>query len=493
MTGLGARLGELAGSRGAEQAMLVWRRERRLSWAELERLTRQRAEGLAGLGSRCVIAVRAANDIEPVVSVLGCLRAGVTVLLTDPRGDVPAHALAAHGYCVHHEDGQRDGERAGCRADPGGGAAPAYLLLTGGSTGAPKIVARPGPVVYDPVTVPNPVLRAANWHDRQTQLVAMPIHHAAGFMGFIEGLLSGNTLMLCPEIIGHEFWTAAERCRIDWCLLTPTHMRLIDATSVRPPRLSRTLTVLHTAAECPADLKSRWIELLGPRNVFEMYSGTERTGSTLIRGDEWLARPGSVGRGVFTQVRILDDAFRPLPAGEVGEVFMRVPGRRSQAGPPSRAGGASGGSASRAGWASGGSPSRATPTGFVSLGDLGRLDEAGYLYLSGRTDDLMLVGGENVYPAEIEAVIRGHPAVTDVAVAAVPDELRGERPVAYVVAGREPVGEQAILRHCADRLTPNRVPKAIRFLSEIPRTATGKIVRRRHGDWQARYPPGGER
>jgi len=166
--------------------------------------------------------------------------------------------------------------------------------------------------------------------------------------------------------------------------------------------------MLHTAARCDAETKRGWIGLLGPERVYELYGATEGVGVTLVRGDEWLARPGTVGRGFVTQVRILDEAGKPGPARR---------GRQPcSCGPPQRVG--------RSDYVNE-QAIRTTLDGFATVGDHGRLDRDGYLYLEPRDHDIINVGGEKVDPDEVEAALRDHPAVIDAVAVAVPHRRSG--------------------------------------------------------------------
>ena len=433
------RLTELARVAGGRPALVGWRggREESLSWADLDRLT----DG-GDVGAGRVSVVPAGNDLASAVAILRCLRAGVPVLPADPRaGPAERDVMAA--------------DLPGCDVPPGG-----YLLRTAGSTGQPKLVARPGPLGYHPDQVPNAILRRTGWTAGQRQLLVIPIHHAAGFMAFAEGVLSGNTVVLQADFVATQMWDLIARHRIDWLALTPTHMR-VALPAAPAGSLTSPPTLLHTGAFCDPDLKRAWIDLLGAERVFELYGSTEAIGATLIRGDEWLARPGSVGRPVAAQVRILDDAYGVLPPHQIGDVYLRIPRRPgASAGPGATA------------------AQRRTVSGFASVGDQGWLDEEGYLFLAGRRDDLIIVGGENVYPAEIEAVIRGLPGIRDAAVAGAPDPVFGQRVVACLVPEPEGAPDAArVLRHCARWLPPGKLPKDIRYVAELPRTATGKLQR----------------
>ena len=224
MRSVDERLRELADLGGDRTALICWQggREQSLAWSELDRRTADRARELAGT-SRPVV-VPAGNDLWSVVDLLAGLRAGCPVLPLDPR------AGAADREQVASQLAERP-DRTG------------YFLLTSGSTGLPKLVAGPARVGYSARHLPNPLLRRTGWRDDQSQLIAVPVHHAAGFMCFLEGVLSGNTLVLQSEFVGADMWELVDRHRVDWTLLTPTHMRvaLADAPRTAPP-----LSLLHT-------------------------------------------------------------------------------------------------------------------------------------------------------------------------------------------------------------------------------------------------------
>jgi bile acid-coenzyme A ligase len=215
--------------------------------------------------------------------------------------------------------------------------------------------------------------------------------------------------------------------------------------------------VWHLAAPCPAWLKQAWIDWLGPERIFELYAGTEGHAMTAISGAEWLTHRGSVGRPVTGEIRILDPEGSPLPPGELGEVFMRPVGRDR---PTYRYLGAE--ATSRDGW--------------ESIGDLGYLDEEGYLYLVDRRTDLILVGGSNVYPAEVEAVLDEHPKVASSAVIGLPDPDLGQR-LHAIVQPRGEVSEQELLEHVRARLVRYKVPRSVEIVGEPLRDEAGKVRR----------------
>ncbi|GAA4964695.1 bile acid-coenzyme A ligase [Nonomuraea thailandensis] len=437
-----------------------------LSWAGLsDRVLALAGRMRAAAGPDTVVAIPAHRSLDGVSQVLAVLCAGLIALPYEPS--VPPAELerqfSAVGDRLATPTPAPDllGRASGPAADrPPAAAEGGYVLLTGGSTGLPKPVLRPGLPFFHPDKGPSLLLQTAGWRPGQTQLVVGSLAHAAPFNHLLEGVLSGNTLVLPELFLPGVILDLVERHRVDWIQLTPTHMRMLEpALAGRPDALRRVSGVLHTAAPCPPGTKRAWIEAVGPQRLFEMYAATEDIGQTLCRGDEWLAHPGTVGRGFLTRIRIHDDDGRLLPPGEVGTVHMRgLPGSRSGRGTIR--------------------PGRPGRGGFATVGDHGHLDEDGYLYLSGRADDLAIVGGENVYTEHVAAVIMSHPGVADAAVVAAPDDVLGARLIALVVpGGQEPPGASAVLRHCRDRLAGHQLPAEVRMVEDLGRLPSGKLPR----------------
>jgi bile acid-coenzyme A ligase len=223
--------------------------------------------------------------------------------------------------------------------------------------------------------------------------------------------------------------------------------------------LSSLRTVWHMAAPCPAWLKEEWINWLGAKKIWELYGGTEGQARTTLDGEEWLKHRGSVGRVHESgEIKIFDSEGRELPPGETGEVYMR----RAAIVPET--------------YRYIGAEARKIHDGWESLGDMGWFDEDGYLYLADRRSDMILVGGANVYPAEIEAALEEHPMVQSCAVIGLPDDDLGNR-IHAVVQRRGEVNESELLAHLADRLVTYKRPRSIEFVTEALRDDAGKIRR----------------
>ncbi|QKG27199.1 AMP-binding protein [Actinomadura verrucosospora] len=413
-----------------------------------------------------VVVIDAANDARTVIAFAACMRARLPFLPLDPlmpeaEAARVLDALSAHRSPVAVEDTASPAGRPHAATGRGG-----YLLATGGSSGTPRLIEHPRPLDHDPARVPNAMLRAVGWRSGQRQLIAGPLHHAAPFMCCWEGLLGGDTLVVLPRFDPRRMLRAIDEHAIEWAQLTPVHLQWGLAALERSAYSLRSLNaVMHTAAPCPAEVKRAWIDLLGPTRLYEVYGATEAVGTTLLRGDEWLERPGSVGRGFCTQIRIVDEDGRLVPPGVEGEVLMRRTTGRDAVG--RELGGASGGV-------------RWTVDGFAGVGDVGRLDASGHLYLAARRHDMVIVGGGNVYPAEVEAALAEHPDILDVAAVGRADGQLGGGLLALVI--KRPgsaLTEAAVADFARGRLAPHKVPWTVRFVTELPRTEAGKLHRRR--------------
>jgi bile acid-coenzyme A ligase len=437
-----------------------------LTWADLDRESAQRARLLDRSGSGLagtVVAFGAPSQAETVVRILACLRAGVPFLPLDPGAPAAERERLLQAAVGSGPVRLWDGlSRLAEQAEPGGpvsqpGGKVGYLLATGSSSGRPRLVCHQGWAGYDPARVPNPLLRATGWRSGQRQLVVGPLHHAAPLTTTLEALLDGNTLVLQETFNPRAAMAILDDCAVEWMQLTPTHMQwMLIVFGQAGPALRSLRSVVHTAAHCPERVKRAWIDRLGPTRIFEFYGATEGIGATLVRGDEWQARPGTVGRGFCTQIRILDDRGRQLPPGVVGAVYLRSSG--FLAGLPGAV--------------------KQTADGFRSVGDYGWLDEQKYLFLSPRRDDMVVIGGANVYPAEVENVLAEHPQILDSAVIATQDSLVGSRLTAYVVLRpAATLDASAILAFCSERLAQHKVPAGVRLVGQVPRSEAGKLQR----------------
>ena len=330
-------------------------------------------------------------------------------------------------------------------------------MCSGGSTGKPKLIVDAHAGTVDPAGP-----KVAGLLPELTQIVSGPLYHNSAFFWGAQGLHIGHHLVVLPRFDAEQVLATVDRHRVELAVFAPTMMRRIwllpddvkssyDVSSLR--------FVVHTAAPCPEWLKQAWIDWLGPKTIWETYSGTENIAGTAIRGDEWLAHRGSVGRVKHGRVCVLDADGLELPAGEVGEIFMhseRETYRYVGADPRER--------------------SVASEGGWQSLGDLGRLDDDGYLYIADRRNDLILRGGANIFPAEVEAALDRHPAVAESVVVGVPDEDLGQRVHAAVrVSGS--LSEDELRAFVATQLVSYKCPSSYEFVDRPLRDEAGKARR----------------
>lgn len=336
---------------------------------------------------------------------------------------------------------------------------PAYKAPTsGGSTGRPKLIVSGQTGVVEP-------FGALVWKHRPGGVMVMPgpMYHNGPFTSAMAGLLSGSALVLLPRFDAEGVLAAVERHRATWLYLVPAMMsriwRLPD--DVRGCHdISSLETVWHLAAPCPPWLKEVWIDWVGPEVLMELYAGTEAQAGTIISGAEWLEHRGSVGTVLYGEMTILGPDGEQLPPGTVGEVFLRrAPGQ----GPSYRYIGAE--ARTRGDW--------------ESLGDIGWMDEDGYLYLADRRTDMILVGGSNVYPAEVEAALDEHPQVASSAVIGLPDPDLGQVVHAIVqpAPGLDDVDLDDLRRHLAERLVRYKQPRTFELVREPLRDDAGKVRR----------------
>ncbi|MDH3300968.1 MAG: AMP-binding protein [Acidimicrobiia bacterium] len=338
---------------------------------------------------------------------------------------------------------------------------PAWKAPTsGGSTGRPKLIVSGDPSIHTENLVGlGAIIGAA---EGETMVMPGPLYHNGPFIWSCLSILAGGRVALLPRFDAEETLRHVQAHRASAIYLVPTMMQRIwklddetkfsyDLTSLR--------TAFHLAEPCPKWLKEEWINWIGPDVLFELYGGTEGQMFTVIDGHEWLAHRGSVGKPVMGEIKICDADGNEVEPGVEGEVWMRNPDRDK---PTYRYIGDE--SDPRDGW--------------ETLGDMGWVDADGYLYLGDRRSDMILVGGANVYPAEVEAAIGSHPDVLSSAVIGLPDEDKGSR--VHAIVQRAPVSEldeQALMRFLAERLVAYKLPRSIEWAAESLRDDAGKVRR----------------
>lgn len=345
------------------------------------------------------------------------------------------------------------------------------LMYTSGTTSLPKAVM----LTYGDFTAyVTANVELADGTPRGTALLSAPLYHIAGATNMMTTLWTGRRLVLMPQFDPAHWLELAEREAVTHAFVVPTMMKqLLDRPDVTQRDLSRLEVLSYGGAPMPFPVIRRAIETL-PSSVgfVNAFGQTETTSTLTILGPEdhrlegtdeeverRLRRLRSLGRPLpDVEVRIVDEDGRALPAGEVGEIQVRTPRVMK-------------------GYAGLGSP--LTSDGWLPTRDMGWLDEDGYVFMAGRKDDMIIRGGENIAPAEVEAVLMSHPAVDEAAVLGVEDEEWGQRVAAVVVPrpGRS-LDVAELTRHCRARLASFKKPDVIRIVEELPKNPMGKVLRR---------------
>jgi len=351
------------------------------------------------------------------------------------------------------------------------------MLYTSGTTGRPKGVRRPLPESSpDEAAAVGSMLGML--FDVEpgdgVHLVAGPLYHAAPLAFGTGALHLGHAVVLMDRWTPERTLELIDRYRVTVSHMVPTmfHRLLKVPDDVKASHDTSSLrSVIHAAAPCPVEVKRRMIEWWGPV-IYEYYAATEG-GGTYVRPEQWLEHPGTVGQPFpGAQVKIFDDDGNELPAGEPGTVYMGSPLGSFEY------------------YKDDEKTRSARRGGLFTVGDIGYLDDDGWLFLCDRKADMIIAGGVNIYPAEIEATLLEHPKVGDAAVFGVPDEDMGEavkavvQPAAGVTGGADLEAE--LIAFCRERLAPFKCPRTVDFRDELPRYPTGKLFKRLLRDeyWQ---------
>ncbi len=470
MISIGARLAQLAEKKASAPA--ITDDARSLSFAGLNAIANRLARAYEKVGVKPgdLVTVGLPNGVDFVAACEGLWKLGATpqpISHRLPAAEAKAVMnLAESPILVALSTFESDRPRyevvdllalSDDASEPEDRAAPVWKAPTsGGSTGRPKLILSGGAGVY------NEVDRAAyGAADGEVMIQPGPLYHNGPFSTVFAGLMQGAHVVLLPRFDAEATLAAVERNRGTWLYVVPTMMsriwRLGEETRAKYDVSSLRL-VWHLAAPCPPWLKEAWIEWLGPEVIMELYAGTEAQAATIITGTEWLAHRGSVGKVAMGEMAVFDEAGHPLPTGEIGEIYMRRP----EGLPPS--------------YAYRGAEPRTLQGGWESLGDIGSFDDEGYLYLADRRADMILVGGSNVYPAEIEAALDEHPLVASSAVIGLPDEDLGSR-IHAIVQPREGLTEEDLREHLRTRLVTYKQPKSYEFVEGNIRDDAGKVRR----------------
>jgi fatty-acyl-CoA synthase len=335
---------------------------------------------------------------------------------------------------------------------------PRFVILTSGTTGTPKGAQRSSP---DGLLAMAALIDKIPYRARDTMVVAAPLFHSWGFFHFVMSLPTASTMVLRRRFDEEETLRAVQDYRADVLAVVPVMLqrilRLPEETLASYDLSSLRITAASGSA-LPGELATEWMDRFGD-SVYNLYGSTEVAYATVATPEDLRAAPGTAGRPPRgTVVRLFDESEREVPQGEVGRIFV-------------------GNEMSFEGYTGGGG--KEVIDGLLSSGDVGHIDSGGRLFIDGRDDEMIVSGGENVFPREVEDLLADHCGVVEVAVIGVEDEEFGQRLKAFVVAtGEDEVSEEELRAHVKANLAAYKAPREIEFLDELPRNATGKILKR---------------
>jgi len=340
---------------------------------------------------------------------------------------------------------------------------PAWAIPSGGTTGKSKLIVGNAPWGHGGESS---IMTAAGWDVAERVLVYGPLYHTVGLLHTHCALMDGKTVVLMDRFDAARVQTIIEQDRIEFFFAIPILLqRLLEFEGVRADAYDSIKTMYHSGASCSPSLKARWLDFLGPERVWEIYGATEGIGFTTIRGDHWLKHPGSVGKPFRSEIKILDEQYGPLPPGEIGLIFMKRSDKPQDQ--PSFA-------------YLGADMPEPTDDGFQTVGDMGWLDEQGYLHIADRRTDMIISGGVNIFPAEVEATLCRYDGVREAAVIGIPDKQWGRRLHALIVPldPNNPPLVEFLDAFMNQEMVAYKKPKSYEIREALVFTDVGKLDRR---------------
>jgi bile acid-coenzyme A ligase len=486
----GRRLTEIAAERGDDVDLVIVGRdgsEHGVPWRELETRANQIARAFEDLGVErdSIVAIALPNCIDHIFSTLAIWKLGATLLPL--RHDLPQWEMDRMLAMAKPVVVVSDAHTAPCpvlsRADLAStstlpaGALPdripevVNLIASSGSTGHPKLIVTP----YRGVVNDDPQRDHAVALGPLVILVTSPLYHVNGFSYASPPLLEGARAFVMEKFDAAQAVELIERHQINYTVMVPTMLqRVARLPNLRPEQFASIERLAYGGAKVPEWVVDRFLELVRPEAFVFIYGSSERLGFTQMTGAEWAEHRGATGRPQDVELSIRDAVGKPVPTGELGEIYMRPLVERRMTeyiGVPSP---------------------QPTSDGFYTIGDLGWVDADGYLYVADRRKDLIITGGANVFPAEVETALSEHPGVFDQVVVGVPDAEWGQRVHAIIqpVDPANPPEAAALRAHCRERLAAYKVPKTWEITERLPRTEAGKLNRTNLGAERAPKQPG---
>jgi bile acid-coenzyme A ligase len=332
------------------------------------------------------------------------------------------------------------------------------MVASSGSTGHPKLIVTPTRGV-----VGSSAQQASTQGDLEMRiLVLSPLYHVNGFAFAAPAMLEGGHVVILEKFDAARAVELIERHQITFTVMVPTMLqRVARLPNLGREQLASLQRIVYGGARVPDWVVERWLELVDPSVFVFTYGSSERLGLVMMTGEEWAGHPGATGKPVDIELSIRDDAGEPLPVGEVGAIYWRPPAARrlfEYIGMPTP---------------------EPTTDGFFTIGDVGWVDDDGYLYVTDRRKDLIVTGGANVFPAEVENALSEHPEVVDQVVVGVADDEWGQRvhAIVQVTDPAHPPTPEALRAFCKERLAGYKVPKTFEVVERVPRTDAGKLNR----------------
>jgi fatty-acyl-CoA synthase len=462
-----------------------------LTFSKVHHRSNSLARGLsaAGIGEGDGVAIMCRNHRGFIEATLACSKLGAHGLYMNTAFAGPQLAEVvereAPAALIHDQEfaellsGARDVRRFVAWADDGAAAEPTlddlisshgdsdldppeessrFVILTSGTTGAPKGAQRAQPDSLGPLAA---LFSKIPLRAREKTVIAAPLFHSWGFAHFVLGLALDSTFVLRRRFDPEETLRALSESGATALVVVPVMMQRIlelPAEVIARYDVSRLRVTAASGSALPGELAIEWMDTFGD-NLYNLYGSTEVAWATIATPQELRAAPGTAGtppRG--TVVRIVDLDGRDVPPGKTGRVFV-------------------GNEMNFEGYTGGGSKEELG--GLLSSGDVGHFDEAGRLFIDGRDDEMIVSGGENVFPREVEDLLAGHESIAEVAVIGVPDEEFGQRLKAFVVTRDDvEMSEDDVKGHVKANLARFKVPREVDFLDSLPRNATGKVLKR---------------
>jgi fatty-acyl-CoA synthase len=333
-----------------------------------------------------------------------------------------------------------------------------FVILTSGTTGTPKGAQRESPGSLAPLAV---LLAMIPMRSERTTVIAAPLFHSWGFANFLFGLALGSTYVLSRRFDPEATLAMAADNNADALVVVPVMLQRImelDGAILDSYELPKLRVTAASGSSLPGDLATRWMDAFGD-NLYNFYGTTEVGWATIARPEDMRAAPGTAGRPPRgTSIELLDAEGSPVPGGETGRIFV-------------------GNEMSFEGYTGGGG--KDTVDGMLSSGDVGHFDAGGRLFIDGRDDEMIVSGGENVFPREVEDLLAAHEAIDEAAVIGVDDEKFGQRLKAFVViSSKGELDEAEVKGYIKENLARYKVPREVEFLDELPRNPTGKVLKR---------------